>query len=32
MSDVEIAWKKKTRGLPRTKRYADDKAPTIEEI
>ncbi len=32
MSDIEIAWKKITRGLPRTKRYADDRAPTLAEI
>ncbi len=32
MADIEIAWKKITRGLPKTKRYADDRAPTIEEI
>ena len=27
-----IPWKKITRGLPRVRRYADDRAPTIEEI
>ncbi|MGE5821488.1 MAG: hypothetical protein ACM31M_02750 [Nitrososphaerota archaeon] len=27
-----IPWKKITRRLPRVKRYADDRAPTIEEI
>jgi hypothetical protein len=32
MSDISIAWKKITRGLPRVRRYADDRAPTIEEI
>ena len=26
MSDIDIAWKKITRGLPKTKRYADDRA------
>lgn len=32
MSDIPIAWKKISRGLPRTRRYADDRAPSIEEI
>lgn len=32
MNDIEIAWKKITRGLPKTKRYADDRSPTLEEI
>jgi hypothetical protein len=32
ISDLPIAWKKISRGLPRGKRYADDRAPTIEEI
>ena len=32
MSDIDISWKKITRGLPKTKRYADDRAPTLEEI
>jgi integrase len=32
ITDVMIPWKKITRGLPRVKRYADDRAPTIEEI
>ena len=32
MTDIEISWKKITRGLPKTKRYADDRAPTLEEI
>jgi hypothetical protein len=32
MSDIPIPWKKITRGLPKVKRYADDRAPTIEEI
>jgi integrase len=32
MADVSIAWEKITRGLPRARRYADDRAPTIEEI
>jgi hypothetical protein len=32
MSDIAIPWKKITRGLPKVKRYADDRAPTYEEI
>jgi hypothetical protein len=32
MSDISIQWKKITRGLPKIRRYADDRAPTIEEI
>ena len=32
MSDISIPWKKIVRGLPRIRRYANDRAPTIEEI
>jgi hypothetical protein len=32
MTDIEIGWKRITRGLPKTRRYADDRAPTLEEI
>ena len=32
MTDIPIQWKKITRGLPKTRKYADDRAPTIEEI
>jgi len=32
MSDVPIPWKKITRGLPRVRKYADDRSPTLEEI
>jgi hypothetical protein len=32
MSDVPISWKKINRGLPKIRRFADDRAPTIEEI
>jgi hypothetical protein len=32
MSDIPITWKKISRGLPRIRRYADDRSPTIEEI
>lgn len=32
MTEIEISWKRITRGLPKVKRYADDRAPTLEEI
>ena len=32
MADILIPWDKITRGLPRGRRYADDRAPTLEEI
>lgn len=32
MADIPIPWKKITRGLPKGKRYADDRIPTIDEI
>jgi integrase len=32
MADVSIPWEKITRGLPRGRRYSDDRAPTLEEI
>jgi hypothetical protein len=32
MSDIQIPWDKITRGLPKGKRYAEDRAPTFEEI
>jgi hypothetical protein len=32
MSDIPISWKRITRGLPKVRRYADDRAPTLEEI
>jgi hypothetical protein len=31
-ADIEIPWKKVTRGLPRGRQAASDRAPTIEEI
>ncbi|MGD9533816.1 MAG: hypothetical protein AB7V56_08620 [Candidatus Nitrosocosmicus sp.] len=31
-TDILIPWKKITKGLPRGKRYADDRAPTLEEV
>ena len=32
VTDIIVQWKKITRGIPKGKRYADDRAPTIEEI
>lgn len=32
MNDLPVAWTKLTRGLSKTKNYADDRVPTIEEI
>jgi hypothetical protein len=32
LSDIHIQWKKITRGLPKIRRHADDRASTIEEI
>ncbi len=32
MNDIAIAWKKITRGLPRARRFADDRAPILDEI
>jgi hypothetical protein len=32
VSDITINWKKITRGMPKVRRYAEDRAPTIEEI
>lgn len=32
MADIQISWKKITRGLPRAKSYADDGIPTLDEI
>lgn len=31
-SEIQIPWKKITRGLPRARQAANDRAPTIEEI
>ena len=31
MADIQIPWKKITRGLPRIREAASDRAPTIEE-
>jgi hypothetical protein len=32
MNDLSLGWRKIRRGLPRTRRAANDWAPTIEEI
>ena len=32
MNDIVITWKKITRGLPEARRFADDRAPTLDEI
>ncbi|HKG31673.1 MAG TPA: hypothetical protein VKA91_10410, partial [Nitrososphaeraceae archaeon] len=32
MNDILISWKKLTRGLPKGRKWADDRAPTLEEI
>lgn len=32
MNDILLPWKRITRGLPKARRYADDRAPTLEEI
>jgi hypothetical protein len=30
--DINIPWDKITRGMPKGRKYANDRAPTIEEI
>jgi hypothetical protein len=32
MNDIPVTWKKIMRGLPKARRFADDRAPTLEEI
>jgi len=32
VTDIIIQWKKITRGIPKGKRYAEDRAPTLDEI
>ena len=32
MADVHVPWAKIARGLSRAKRFADDRAPTLQEI
>ena len=31
MNEISIPWKKISKGLPKVKRYAEDRTPTIEE-
>lgn len=30
--EIALPWKRMTRGIPRGRRYANDRVPTIEEI
>ena len=30
--DIDVSWKKIIRGMPRGRRYANDRAPTLEEL
>jgi hypothetical protein len=32
MADIPITWKKITRGLPKERKYTDDRIPTLEEL
>jgi integrase len=32
MNDILLPWKRITKGLPKARRYAEDRAPTIDEI
>lgn len=32
MDDILLPWKRITRGLPKARIYADDRAPTLEEV
>ncbi len=32
INDIQVKWKKITAGLPKERKYAEDRAPTIEEI
>ena len=32
MNDIPVPWKKITRGLPKGRRYTDERAPSLEEI
>jgi integrase len=32
MADLQVPWKKLTRGLPRAKSYSDDRIPSLEEL
>jgi hypothetical protein len=32
MNDIAATWKKITRGLPKARRFTNDRAPTLDEI
>src|SRR5688572_1129688 len=32
MNDIVVTWKKITRGLPKARRFADDRAPMLDEL
>lgn len=32
MADIQIPWKKITRGLPCGRKYAEDRVPSLDEI
>lgn len=32
MSDIPLPWKRITRGFPKSRRYANDRAPTLHEV
>ncbi len=32
MADIPIPWKKLSKGIPKVRKFADDRAPTLEEI
>jgi hypothetical protein len=32
MAEITIPWDKITRGIPKGRRYADDRAPKLDEI
>jgi hypothetical protein len=32
MNEISLPWKKISKGLPKVKRYAEDRAPTIQEL
>jgi integrase len=32
MADITISWKKISKSIPRVRKFADDRAPTVEEI
>ena len=32
MNDIPVPWKKIRKGLPRVRKFGEDRSPTIEEI